>query len=301
MNGLSINSINKIPQRQALERIYESSQSMFRGIVDSVHSRTLDELYKDEFRPQTLNANMTTVKSLTTGEPVPAKVSFYVKEGTLEGSHRRQYVLSSENNKTLGKKSFGIVINGDKKSFTPGFIESYKNNEYAGTQIRLLQIACEFAKNNGLDKMPLIGLFPAIKFHTMMGFRPVVEKSMEVNSIKDLNSSLEMFNQMYSKNISPKDVEPVLSKVDGKLYFDRNRTAFCAVMKKNERMLEQKHQRHLKLSFSDEDNDISMVLEGDEFKKWQNRIKGFEILPDTDSEPKQFTFFQRIANVFGYI
>lgn len=292
---------NPAIERCLLEKVYESSQAMMRQIIDSAHSHTLEELYTDEFRPHTIKANKTLVKSLSTGEPVPAEVSYTIKNRNITDDNRRKYFLRKEDDKKiLGTKSFGIVNRNDKKLFTPGYIESTDNNHYAGTQIRLLQVACEIAKRNGINEMPLTALFPAMKFHTMMGFRPTVEQSSKVQNLKDLTTSLDMFEQMYKKSISFEDIRPVLSKVDGELYFDRNRTAYCAVMKMNERELERTHKRNLKLSLLDEDNDVSMVLKGKEFNKWQERIKGFEILPEAEQEPDKLTLWQQFKGLFAF-
>ena len=101
---------------------------------------------------------------------------------------------------------------------------------------------------------------------------------------------------MYRKFFYEGDVIPVFSKIDGEIYFDRNKTTFCTVMKENEEKLKSQNKRHLDLSNRYLDYDIPMSLEGEEFKKWQERLKGFEILPEKDSSPKKATFIEKIQH-----
>ena len=284
--------------REVVQKMFEHSQQTMQEIISSAKSKTLEELYTDEFRPQILNNNQTTVKSLKTGKTVIANLYYILTEGKLKGNHRRKYFLKNEENgKKLGFKSFGLDIS-DKNHpvLTSGYVKSYDNDKYTGTQIRLLQVACEFAKKHGIDKIPLISLFPALRFHAMMGFRPLEEKSLKINSKKDINNALQMYNEMYRKFFYEGDVIPVFSKIDGEIYFDRNKTTFCTVMTKNEEKLKSQNKRHLDLSNRYLDYDIPMSLEGEEFKKWQERLKGFEILPEKDSSPKKATFIEKIQH-----
>lgn len=301
MISLNPHNLPLIKNRNELEKMYETSQAHIREVIDKAHSKTLDKLYTDEFRPEVLKSNKTTVMSLKTGEAIPVDVECILTEGRANGSHRRRYTARTEDGgKELGFKTFGVKDKGDRIELTPGYIYSSKNDDYAGTQIRLLQIACEFAKKKGLDEIPLISLFPALKFHTMMGFRPVPEKSFKMMNKNDLNVASNMFAQMYSGNkFRPEDVVPIFSKIDGDIYFDRNMTAFHAVMKDNERTLANSNKRHLSLATGNLDSDITMRLDGKEFDKWQSRLKGFEILPDEEVEPRKATFFEKVKCAFG--
>lgn len=299
MISLNAHNFSTIKNRIDLEKMYESSQARIREVIDKAHSKTLDKLYTDEFRPEVLKANKTTVISLKTGEPVPVTLSGRITDGRQEGSHRRKYLLKSDDkDDILGSKSFGIKVKNGYEEFVPGYIESSKNDDYAGTQIRLLQVACELAKKHGINKMPLTALFPALKFHTMMGFRPVPERSLKMLSQNDVKTASSMFNEMYRERFYPEDVVPIFSKIDGDIYFDRNLTAFHAVMKNNERILNNTNQRHLSLSGC-MDDDVSMSLEGEEFDKWQSRIKGFEILPDKEEPLRNETLMEKIMSTFG--
>lgn len=300
MNISPINNL-KVNQARELEKMFEASQVRMREVIDSVHSKTLDKLYTDEFRPEILNANKTTVISLKTGEPIPVNIDGPIVEGKVNGNHRRRYTVRTEDDKTqLGYKTFGIKKKNDEIELTPGYIYSSKNDDYSGTQIRLLQLECEFAKEKDVNKIPLIALFPALKFHTMMGFRPVTERSFKMYSKEDLKNASDMFSIMYRTNkFYQEDIVPIFSKVDGEIYFDRNKTIFHAVMKDNERTLSKKNQRHLDLTMKDFDNDVSMSLEGEEFDKWQSRLKGFEILSKDDAEPRKSTFMEKLRAGFN--
>lgn len=280
--------------------MFETSQARMREVIDSVHSKTLDKLYTDEFRPEILNANKSTVISLKTGEPIPVNIDGSIVEGKANGDHRRCYTVITDDRTQLGYKTFGIKKKNDKIELTPGYIYSSKNDDYSGTQIRLLQLECEFAKKKDVKKIPLIALFPALKFHTMMGFRPVTERSLKINSKEDLQNASDMFSMMYNTNkFNQEDIVPIFSKVDGDIYFDRNKTIFHAVMKDNERILSKNQQRHLDLTMKDFDSDISMSLEGEEFDKWQSRLKGFEILPKDDVEPRKSSLIEKLRAGFG--
>ena len=70
-------------------------------------------------------------------------------------------------------------------------------------------------------------------------------------------------------------------------------------MKDNERTLSKKNQKHLDLTMKDFDNDVSMSLEGEEFDKWQSRLKGFEILSKDDAEPRKSTFMEKLRAGFN--
>lgn len=298
MISLNAHSLPIIKNRNELEKMYETSQACIREVIDKTHSRTLDKLYTDEFRPSKLHDNKTTIISLETGEPVSVGVTGRITNGTQDGSHRRKYFLKNDK-EILGSKSFGIQLTDDGEKFTPGYIESFYNDSYSGTQIRLLQVACELAKKHGVDRMPLTALFPALKFHTMMGFRPIPERSLKMTDSKSLKQASEMFGIMYAhRKFYPEDVVPIFSKIDGDIYFDMNLTAFHAVMKDNERVLNNTNQRHLSLTGC-LDDDISMSLEGEEFNKWQSRLKGFEILPEKEEVLKKESLLEKIMSTFG--
>ena len=49
----------------------------------------------------------------------------------------------------------------------------------------------------------------------------------------------------------------------------------------------------------DFDNDVSMSLEGEEFDKWQSRLKGFEILSKDDAKPRKSTFMEKLRAGFN--
>ena len=294
-------NIPLIKNRNELEKMYEVSQAHMREVIDNAHSKTLDKLYTDEFRPEVLKSNKTTVMSLKTGEPISVDIDCIITDGRAEGDHRRRYTARTEKGgKELGFKTFGIKDKNGRIELTPGYIYSSKNDDYSGTQIRLLQLECEYAKKKGVDEIPLIALFPAMKFHTMMGFRPTPERSLKMLSKDDVKEASNMFNQMYNTSkFHPEDIVPIFSKIDGEIYFDRNKTAFHAVMKDNERTLESTNKRHLDLAMSNLDNDVSMRLDGEEFEKWQSRLKGFEILPDEEVVPRKANFFEKLKSAFG--
>lgn len=287
-------------QVELLKNAYKKSMQIYRQTVDAAKSKTLEELYTEEFRPSVQRANKTTVKSLETGKPVSVDLRYRLVEGKLNGSHRLMYTVVTPNGKTLGKKGFGIEDKEGEKRFAAGFIKSKKNDIYAGVQIRLLQAACEEAQRNGIKFMPLSSLLPAAKFHTMMGFRPTRSFNVEIKSMSDITKAItDNYIDFKKAGFEPSEVVPILSKKDGKYYFDRNRTIYCATMKRNEKMLKNGNKRHLKLSDEHSDESINMIMQGREFNKWLERIKGFEIMPKEGVIPKKQNAFKSLYDLIS--
>ena len=206
---------NYNPQTELLENVYKRSMKVLKETIDSAHSKTLDELYTDTFKPSHTKSDVTTVKSLKTGEPVEINLKYRLDGLNMqEQENRFKYsAYLSNNNKDLGSKTFGIKQKEGKNVFEGGFIVSAKNNKYSGVQIRLLQAACEEADKNGIKKMPLCSYLPAVKFHTMMGFRPTEQCNGEVRSLSDIAKETENFCRDYSKEIYEEDVTPILTKI----------------------------------------------------------------------------------------
>ncbi len=294
-------TVNYNPQTELLENVYKRSMKVLKESVDSVHSKTLDELYTDVFRPQHTQSNTTTVKSLKTGKPVNIDLKCKFIDGKSENETHmlKYYAYLSEGNSYLGSKTFGIRTNPytKTKEFEGGFIRSKHNDEYSGVQIRLLQAACEEANRNGLKSMPLCALFPAVNFHTMMGFRPKAHCNEEVRTMKDIYNALNDLRTYYP-NILDSKSEPVLAKDGDKYFFDGNRTLFCAVIKENINALKN-GKRHLPLKTTNIDNAIDMELSGDEFDKWIERSKGFEIMSEKGIIPQKQTFKEKVIDLYN--
>ena len=289
---------NYNPQTELLENVYKRSMKVLKETIDSAHSKTLDELYTDTFKPSHTKSDVTTVKSLKTGEPVEINLKYRLDGLNLqEQENRFKYsAYLSNSNKYLGSKTFGIKQKEGKNVFEGGFIVSAKNNKYSGVQIRLLQAACEEADKNGIQKMPLCSYLPAVKFHTMMGFRPTEQCNGEVRSLSDIAKETENFCRDYSKEIYEEDVTPILTKIGNTYHFDRNRTLYCATMKRNERLLEYGKKRNLSLKNNFTDSSIDMELSGKEFEKWIERSKGFEIISDKAQNPEKRNFKEIITD-----
>ena len=291
------------PQTELLEKAYKHSMDVLKETVESVHSKTLDELYTDAFRPQQTKSNMTTVKSLKTGEPVNINLDYKLISGESEDvSHRlKYYAYLADGNSYLGSKTFGIRNNPytHAKEFESGFITSKHNDDYAGVQIRLLQAACEEANRNGIKSIPLFGLLPAINFHTMMGFRPVAHCGEEIRSLRDITKAMNDMRTYCSRNIDG-ETEPILAKNGDKYFFDANRTLYCAVIKDNNKALKN-GKRHLSLGSINSDNAIDMELSGEEFNKWIERSKGFEIMSDEGGHPQKRSLKEKFTDILRTI
>lgn len=299
MNTVSVTNIGKKTAARTINDLYRDSMKVYMDLVKSVKSRSLEELYTDEFRPSKTKSNITTVKSLATGKPVEAELSEALISGKSENvKHRLKYFLKTvSEGKFLGSKIFSIDINPDKtKKFMPGFIKSPKNNEYSGTQIRLLQTACEKAKRDGVKQIRALALMPSVIFHTMMGFRPSRSFSMEVKTPEDVQTVFDALISINPARVSMNDYIPILSKKGNKYYLDKNRTIYCAAMRANARELKESGKRNLSLKGKILDEAVDMVLQGHELNKWNERIKGFEITPDGGNTPKKMTFLQKLVD-----
>ena len=89
----------------------------------------------------------------------------------------------------------------------------------------------------------------------------------------------------------------MLTKDGDRFFFDSNRTLFCAVIKENNKALKN-GKRHLPLNNTNADNSIDMELSGEEFDKWIERSKGFEIMPEDGGHPEKRNFKQKLIDFF---
>lgn len=233
-----------------LNKSLDESTRIYNEIVGSVKSKTLEELYTDEFRTQKTKSLITTVKSLKTGKPVNAELIENMITGlSYSKDHRLNLELVVNKIINLGYKSFGIFVNeGRKGLFSTGRMLSYQTERFAGTQIRLLQATIEHAKRYGIKTMPLFSLLPAVRFHTMMGFRPIKTYDIEVKTEKDIQKSIiKFFRRIGTTELNMDEIIPILSQRKGKYYLDINRTLYCSMMKHNERIAEIKGVQSLKV------------------------------------------------------
>lgn len=288
----------KMNQSRALEIVFEKSARTLQEITDSVHSKTLDSLYTDTFRPEHTRSGETTVMDLQTGNPIKAFVEYIkIKGKNIHSEHTREYRLrDAQTKKILGTKSFGLTDYKDKEphNLKFGFIESYNNDEIAGTQIRLLQAACEVAKKFNIKEIPLISMIPSVIFHTKMGFRPRASFDVEIKSLENVESLMTLLPEYNYGEVRHKDITPIISKRDGSYYLDRNRSLYCAAIKRMFEKSKETGNRNFPFPRQDAPFDITMRLNGNELEKWFNRIKGFEILPEKDI-PKRKNIIEAIA------
>jgi len=281
--------------KDLLELYYIRSRQMYYETLDSAKSSTLSDIYTDKFKPSSTKKCMTTVKSLETGEPV--NVNFVGPQFDTISKKRVyniNYSLRTDDGLLLGDKEFGLCSRDNKTEIIPGHIHSYKNDELAGVQIRLLQAAIELAHKFNIRNIPLDSLIPAVKFHTMMGFRPIKSFSTKVKSVEDVYNKVQNGFKTLQKDYAPSDIVPVLSKNKDDYYIDFNRTLYCTAMKKNEKILKEKGLRHLPEDTSHLSYVVNMILPSTEINTWLNRIRGFEILPEHASDDKS-GFFAKTA------
>lgn len=279
-----------------LQNLYSGSQKICTELSNSVKSKTLSELFTDEFRPSVTKSGKTTIKSLLTGKPVEVTVAGELLGGaSTKSSHIIRFNMIKNEN-LLGYKKFGIRnLSKTDKEFLTGYIESYSNNIVAGTQIRLLQAAIEDASKNGITHIPLKSLIPAAVYHTKMGFRPVESYSKKISSVNDIPKIIKKNRKLFQRfNFSADEITPIVSMKDGKYYFDLNRTLYCSAMKHNKNLLNATGQNNLKLTPETSYNTIDMVLEGKEYDAWLKRIKGFEITSEGNVPMLKENIFHKI-------
>lgn len=293
-------SINfKGNQARELEKLFENSMRTVKQVTNSVHSKTLDTLYTDTFQPEHLHSCETTVMSLKDGQPIKAKIDYILRRGKdINDTHTREYRLKTEDKKLLGTKSFTLTDyeNNNPTRFTFGYIQSNDNNNYAGTQIRLLQTACELAQKNDIKEIPLVALTPAVVFHTKMGFRPKSSFDCRIEKLQDVQKYMDLFVDSHQTELTQQNMTPIVSKRDGEYFFDKNKTLYCSAMNDMREYLKYSGKRNVSLSSFDEPSGVDMLLKDDELNKWNNRIKGFEILPDVDEGPSNKNIFMKIAD-----
>lgn len=287
-----MNHIRRISQNQYLDILYRGSQRKLNKFIRSAHSGTLDKLFCDEFRPDVLNNGKTKILNIRTNKPVIATL---INDRTKnEMSDFIEFVLKSDNKLLkFGRKNFLLRRDetGRALKIDGGFMESFWNNSFAGTQIRLLQACCEYAQKYNINKISLDSLVAPVVFHTKMGFRPEPDLRFQVKNAEELfNIYYEFANTgSYFSRISEKDI--VITKKDNKHYFDYNRSLFVKCFRESQEKLNHLKKRNLDIDF-DDDIYINMSLEGKQLEKWFERIKGFEILDDNECIP------EKLPNIF---
>ena len=289
------------PYNPILSDMYKRSVQALQDTYEMAHSRTLRELYTDAFRPRQLKSNMTTVKSLATGEPVDVNMKYlFFRPEKGDTEHRFQYELRTQGDSLLGAKTFGVkeTVSGGEE-FTCGYMCSNKNDDYAGVQIRLLQAEIEEAQRKNVGEIPLTSLVPAVKFHTMMGFRPTVSRTEEVFRIEDIDKCMKECVEDNKRYIDAEYFYPIISEENGAYFFDRNRTLYCASMNKYNQLQAQSGKRHFSCRGQMSALSIDMKLDGKEYQDWVDRIKGFEITPDEGVNPKKMGFFQSVRSLIS--
>ena len=292
-------NLRELTDLEFLRRMYARSGQLCAEISESVKSKTLQELYTDEFRPSVTESGITTVKSVLNGKPIEAVVSGELLDGfSVKTSHTLRYNICSKDG-LLGYKRFGInnPFKQDK-SFSPGYIESFCNDDVAGVQIRLLQTTIENTSKHGITQIPLKSLIPAVVYHTKMGFRPVESYTVKIKSLKDIFKVLKKSKKIFkSLNFNNDEIIPIISHNGRDYYFDLNRTLYCTAMRHNQNLLKAAKQKHIAVRPNDYQT-IDMVLEGKEYDAWLKRIKGFEITSDGSVPMVKENFFHKIQRYF---
>ena len=102
----------KMNPARSLEVLFENTTKTYREISDSVHSKTLETLYTDTFRPENLHAGETTVMDIKTGNPIKALVDYIVTRG--KNIKSDQFIVTKSGN-LGGVNTLIEIINYFKK------------------------------------------------------------------------------------------------------------------------------------------------------------------------------------------
>jgi len=243
----------------------EKSKKLMEEYGTLFKSKTLETLYTPEYQYHGMLPNTTYIIDKKTGDKKKMMV-YRMRFGGENFELSEKYTGRTLGFKALGSKMFGTKnANGDPE-LSYGVMQSYKNNRYAGTQIRLTQVEVERAIQLEKDSIPLVSVPEALPFHTMMGFRPV-EKNTEVSSVEDVDRIMRRI--IDSSCIKKEHITPIVHCKDDKFYLDENQTVANALLRHFKDMKDSGVERDFHSVFPG--NMVDMELKGKELEAWKQR------------------------------
>jgi hypothetical protein len=254
-----------------LDSMVEKSEKVMQETMGLFESRTLKELYTPKYHYTGCFSNIALIKNKADDKPARLNIAAKIRK---DGPNRQTeyYTATNNNSRKLGVKSFSLIDLDKKPAIETGAMKSYRNEKYAGTQIRLTQVEVERAMQNDIDNIPLIATSQSLPFHAMMGFKPD-EMFKRIESMHDVNSEMRDLKKRFT-DVAPKNFVPVIHKVDDQYFFDYNQTIAGIVL----RHLNERHAQY----YADERvfplAGVNMHLDGKELEAWKQRALSQPIL-----------------------
>ena len=271
----------KMSDEKKLDLLARHSNSVMRKYANLYKSKTLEELYTDKFKYTGFLPNATYIKKKSSGKRTLMFISSDIKQN--DEILKECYEAKTKFFTPLGQKSFGFDKSQRNKMFH-GFMESYHNDKYSGTQIRLTQVQVERAMAMGQNSIPLYALAEALPFHTMMGFMPS-EFRTEVKGYKELKKLSEFSCEGCVKPFAS-EVVPIVHKRNGKYYFDHNQTIANAILKGLKNVDNTTGRKFSSIYPADA---VWLTLSGKNFEVWKQRALSQPILKETKEMVKNKT------------
>lgn len=248
-----------------LMQMVENSKKLMEEYGTLVKSKTLETLYQPEYYYQGRIPKTTYIIDKQTGQKkkmIITRIKLYGLQQELD----EKYTGRTLSLKTLGSKMFGTRDVDGNPTLRYGVIQSYANQRYAGTQIRLTQVEVERAIQLHQDSIPLVSVPEALPFHTMMGFRPT-EKNTKVTTLEDV---IQIINRLKASCCMKDEyMTPIIHYKNGNFYVDENQTVANALLRYFKDLQDNGIKRNFNSIFPA--NNVDMNLSGKELEAWKQR------------------------------
>lgn len=258
--------------RIVLMQMVENSKKVMEEYGTLFKSKTLETLYQPEYHYKGMLPRTTYIIDKKTGQKKKMIITKFKLHGLQEELDER-YTGRTLGLKNLGYKMFGTRDVAGNSTIRYGVMQSYNNNRYAGTQIRLTQVEVERAMQLHQDSIPLVSLPEALPFHTMMGFRPV-EKNTRVRTVAEVKQIIKRLKKSCCMN--KENMTPIVHHKDGEFYVDENQTVANALLRHFKTLKDKGVERNFHSEIPA--NNVDMELRGKELEAWKQRAISQPIL-----------------------
>ena len=258
--------------RIVLMQMVENSKKVMEEYGTLFKSKTLETLYQPEYHYKGMLPRTTYIIDKKTGQKKKMIITKFKLHGLQEELDER-YTGRTLGLKNLGYKMFGTRDVAGNSTIRYGVMQSYNNNRYAGTQIRLTQVEVERAMQLHQDSIPLVSLPEALPFHTMMGFRPV-EKNTRVRTVAEVKQIIKRLKKSCCMN--KENMTPIVHHKDGEFYVDENQTVANALLRQFKTLKDKGVDRNFHSEIPA--NNVDMELRGKELEAWKQRAISQPIL-----------------------
>lgn len=275
----SIKRLFTTDSKQTLRAAVEASKEIMQKYRDEnvFKSNTMKELLTDRFDYTGYRPNTILLKNMSTGEPIKAQVKFTTKvEDRCKKKLKEVFTITDEYQRELGTKDYSIQrLENGKCVMYAGDMESH-TREIAGVGVRLDQMQIERALQLGIDVLPRDALTKATYYHTMMGYLPIENKLVEVESPKQIQKIIAKEFEYRIGTIPIEDFVPIIIERNGKFYLDINKTQANANLNMCKKIIQRTNARRILDLHS---RQTELELKGKELEHWKSLIAGHEILP----------------------